>query len=72
MDPLQVLTRITRCDADPTVLSDYVLALLKHDEPESQLRTGLEKQLAEFLEAGLSIRLILLVGHSLISCSCHS
>lgn len=31
-----------------------MLALLKHDEPEAQLRTGLERQLNEFLEAGWS------------------
>lgn len=43
---------MSRCDADPEVLSDYVLALLKHDEPEPKLRAGLERQLNEFLEAG--------------------
>lgn len=43
-----------RCDADPTVLSDYVLALLRHDEPESQLREGVQKQLSDFLESGTS------------------
>lgn len=29
-----------------------MLALLKHDEPEAQLRSGLERQLTEFLESG--------------------
>ncbi|KAF8302590.1 hypothetical protein DL93DRAFT_2160767 [Clavulina sp. PMI_390] len=52
--PWLVKTLEPICDADPAVLSDYVLALLKHNEPEAQLRTGIEKQLSEFLEAEAS------------------
>ncbi|KZT41348.1 hypothetical protein SISSUDRAFT_303216 [Sistotremastrum suecicum HHB10207 ss-3] len=40
----------TRCDADPVVLADYVLALLIHDGPEAELRKMFAKQLEEFLE----------------------
>ncbi|KAI0296585.1 hypothetical protein BC826DRAFT_1003763 [Russula brevipes] len=38
------------CDADPTALADYILALLKHNGPEPDLRKELAAQLDEFLE----------------------
>ncbi|KAI9512644.1 hypothetical protein F5148DRAFT_992132 [Russula earlei] len=38
------------CDADPSALADYILALLKHSGPESELRKELAAQLDEFLE----------------------
>ncbi|KIJ45498.1 hypothetical protein M422DRAFT_74981 [Sphaerobolus stellatus SS14] len=38
------------CDADPEALADYVIALLKHDAPEPQLRKMFIGQLEEFLE----------------------
>ncbi|KAF8320567.1 uncharacterized protein EI90DRAFT_3292861 [Cantharellus anzutake] len=38
------------CDADPEVLSDYILALLKHDAPEKELRATFVAQLRDFLE----------------------
>ncbi|KZW02091.1 hypothetical protein EXIGLDRAFT_760307 [Exidia glandulosa HHB12029] len=38
------------CDADPEVLADYVLALLKHEAPEAELRTMFTKQLEDFLD----------------------
>ncbi|KAI0307595.1 hypothetical protein B0F90DRAFT_1675092 [Multifurca ochricompacta] len=38
------------CDADPSALADYILALLKHNGPESELRKELVAQLDEFLE----------------------
>jgi RNA-binding protein 26 len=44
-----------RCDADPSALADYILALLKHNGPESELRKELAAQLDEFLEKGASI-----------------
>ncbi|KAN0065550.1 hypothetical protein ACQY0O_001387 [Thecaphora frezii] len=37
------------CDADPEVLSDYVLALLKHDASEAELQKLLREQLEDFL-----------------------
>lgn len=39
------------CDADPEVLADYVLALLKHEGPEAELQTLLTEQLEDFLAA---------------------
>lgn len=41
-----------RCDADPEALADYVLALLKHDAAEPELRKMFVNQLEEFLEKG--------------------
>ncbi|KAI0067886.1 hypothetical protein BV25DRAFT_1911750 [Artomyces pyxidatus] len=38
------------CDADPDALADYILALLKHNAPETELRKELASQLEEFLE----------------------
>ena len=41
-----------RCDAEPGALADYILALLKHNAAESELRVELGTQLEEFLEKG--------------------
>lgn len=41
-----------RCDAEPGALADYILALLKHQAPEPELRKELIAQLEEFLEKG--------------------
>ncbi|KZO99725.1 hypothetical protein CALVIDRAFT_553171 [Calocera viscosa TUFC12733] len=38
------------CDADPEVLADYVIALLRHDGEESHLRTLFASQLEDFLD----------------------
>ncbi|QRW05043.1 Zf-CCCH domain protein [Ceratobasidium sp. AG-Ba] len=38
------------CDAEPDVLTNYVLALLKHDAPEPELRKTFQTQLYEFLD----------------------
>ncbi|PWY98892.1 hypothetical protein BCV70DRAFT_192906 [Testicularia cyperi] len=37
------------CDADPEVLADYVLALLKHEASEEELQKLLTEQLEDFL-----------------------
>ncbi|KAK0554609.1 hypothetical protein OC845_000641 [Tilletia horrida] len=37
------------CDADPDVLADYVLALLKHPGGETELRSMVSEQLSDFL-----------------------
>ncbi|KAI8461402.1 hypothetical protein BY996DRAFT_4573478 [Phakopsora pachyrhizi] len=37
------------CDADPAVLSDYVIALLRHNKPEDELKLTCLKQLDDFL-----------------------
>jgi hypothetical protein len=42
-----------RCDAEPGALADYILALLKHNVPESDMRKELSAQLDEFLEKGI-------------------
>ena len=39
-----------RCDADPTALSKYVLALIKKDKAESELRDSMENQMEVFLQ----------------------
>ena len=41
-----------RCDAEPGALGDYILALLKHNTSEPDLRVELGTQLEEFLEKG--------------------
>ena len=43
------------CDAEPGALAEYILALLKHNGPESDLRKELTVQLEEFLEKGSSL-----------------
>ena len=45
---------LVRCDAEPGALADYILALLKHNVPESEMRKELTSQLEEFLESGTS------------------
>jgi RNA-binding protein 26 len=42
-----------RCDAEPGALSDYILALLKHNVSEAEMRKELTSQLEEFLEKGV-------------------
>ncbi|KAJ3141375.1 hypothetical protein HK100_007614 [Physocladia obscura] len=41
---------VNRCDADPSVLAEYVIALLKHDKTDADLRTLCREQLEEFLK----------------------
>ena len=41
-----------RCDAEPEALATYVLALLKHDAPENELKAEVTRQLDEFFEDG--------------------
>jgi RNA-binding protein 26 len=43
-----------RCDAEPSALTEYILALLKHNVPENEMRKELSSQLEEFLEKGAS------------------
>ncbi|PLW21135.1 hypothetical protein PCANC_05491 [Puccinia coronata f. sp. avenae] len=38
------------CDADHEVLSEYVMALLRHDQAENELRSSCLKQLEDFLQ----------------------
>ncbi|KAJ3123316.1 hypothetical protein HK100_011651 [Physocladia obscura] len=43
-------TALQSCDADPSVLAEYVIALLKHDKTNADLRTLCLEQLDEFLK----------------------
>ncbi|KAI0336015.1 hypothetical protein GY45DRAFT_572451 [Cubamyces sp. BRFM 1775] len=50
LKPWLVRTLEPICDAEPGALADYILALLKHNAPEAELRKELAVQLEEFLE----------------------
>ncbi|KAI0768482.1 hypothetical protein BD413DRAFT_605283 [Trametes elegans] len=50
LKPWLVRTLEPICDAEPGALADYILALLKHNAPEVELRKELSVQLEEFLE----------------------
>ena len=39
------------CDADPAALAKYVLALIKKDKPEEELRESMVQQMDVFLQA---------------------
>lgn len=41
-----------RCDADPSALANYVVALVKKDKPEKELRALCADQLDVFLQKG--------------------
>lgn len=51
------------CDADPTVLSDYVTALLRHDQPINELKSSCLKQLDDFLHQETSSFVVDLFEH---------
>ena len=51
---LQVITtKFFRCDADPQALSKYIVALVKKDRNEDELKAVCENQLEVFLRKGL-------------------
>ncbi|KAF8168342.1 hypothetical protein B0H34DRAFT_56490 [Crassisporium funariophilum] len=50
LKPWLVRTLEPICDAEPGALADYILALLRHNVPESEMRKELAVQLDEFLE----------------------
>ncbi|KAI0824150.1 hypothetical protein BC628DRAFT_1323183 [Trametes gibbosa] len=50
LKPWLVRTLEPICDAEPSALAEYILALLKHNAPEGELRKELTVQLEEFLE----------------------
>ncbi|PFH50736.1 hypothetical protein AMATHDRAFT_75424 [Amanita thiersii Skay4041] len=50
LKPWLVRTLEPICDAEPGALADYILALLKHNVPETEMRKELASQLDEFLE----------------------
>lgn len=43
---------LTRCDADPSALANYVVALVKKDKPEKELKAFCADQLDVFLQKG--------------------
>ncbi|KAF9014943.1 hypothetical protein BDQ17DRAFT_1340220 [Cyathus striatus] len=50
LKPWLVRTLEPICDAEPGALAEYILALLKHNVPEPDMRKELAVQLEEFLE----------------------
>ncbi|KAG6850328.1 hypothetical protein H0H93_014903 [Arthromyces matolae] len=50
LKPWLVRTLEPICDAEPGALADYILALLKHNVPDAEMRKELALQLDEFLE----------------------
>lgn len=52
LKPWLVRTLEPICDAEPGALADYILALLKHNVPEVEMKKELQSQLDEFLEKG--------------------
>ncbi|KAJ4476761.1 hypothetical protein J3R30DRAFT_3488695 [Lentinula aciculospora] len=50
LKPWLVRTLEPICDAEPGALADYILALLKHNVPEPEMKNELQSQLDEFLE----------------------
>ena len=51
----ELIFQFDSCDAEPGALAEYILALLKHNVPESEMRRELSGQLDEFLEKGMSV-----------------
>ena len=39
------------CEAEPTVLAKYVIALLRNDKPDDELKARCEEELEDFLKA---------------------
>lgn len=59
------------CDAEPQVLADYILALLKHSGEEADLRVMFIEQLHDFLEDGtLSLYFCIIESTHLTMFSC--
>lgn len=48
-------------EADPDVLSDYILALLQHDQPPAEVMATCITQLADFMTSGITPLHILLI-----------
>lgn len=48
----RVVLSLHRCDADPSALANYVVALVKKDKPEKELKAFCADQLDVFLQKG--------------------
>lgn len=44
---------VRRCEADPSALANYVVALVKKDKPEKELKALCADQLDVFLQKGI-------------------
>lgn len=44
--------QLNSCEADPGMLADYIIALLKHDKPIPELQPLMLSQLEDFLNEG--------------------
>lgn len=51
---LQYICLTCRCDADPSALANYVVALVKKDKPEKELKALCADQLDVFLQKGMN------------------
>lgn len=51
---LKICVLICRCDADPSALANYVVALVKKDKPEKELKALCADQLDVFLQKGMN------------------
>ena len=49
---VDILCCVRRCDADPSALANYVVALVKKDKPEKELKALCADQLDVFLQKG--------------------
>lgn len=51
--------RMRRCDAEPAVLADYIIALLKKERSEKELQSYCKENLDDFLQdkTGVALRL---------------
>lgn len=47
-----IVLSLNRCDADPSALANYVVALVKKDKPEKELKAFCADQLDVFLQKG--------------------
>lgn len=48
----RMVLSLNRCDADPSALANYVVALVKKDKPEKELKAFCADQLDVFLQKG--------------------
>lgn len=49
------IKRLLSSDADPAMLADYIIALLKHDKENDELKELCVSQLDDFLQQGMHI-----------------
>lgn len=62
---------IYRCDADPSALAKYVLALVKKDKSEKELKALCVDQLDVFLQKGKIIFVTIKLHGDALFCNVH-